>query len=344
MDLFKNRRDVIILSIIILLSVVTGMAVAWIVNSTFLRPKTELTQEERKQQRTSKVFPKGENLNNPDDPTRSSLASSSVSLETRNLAIPPQFQKSPLVEAQRDYMGQKITNYLKQNGINLGYVWSRDISLLGHSYPISSDLNNSELDRTNSQPQNLSAVIQQIPNCEKKNILSYPKYGVEAPINYASFGDLYNNNKATGLTDIRNPIEEDPNAIGRGNYESVPIQKLLKLGIVHLPISPHPGQVGNSYIVGHTSNFPSVRSNYNYIFKPFERRSVAGEEFWIIDNECRQMKFRVFEAIAINADDVATAYKTFGDKRVVTLQGSILDKFYQPTMRWLTRGELVLDK
>ncbi|NJK71317.1 MAG: hypothetical protein HC932_03645 [Thermales bacterium] len=40
------------------------------------------------------------------------------------------------------------------------------------------------------------------------------------------------------------------------------------------------------------------------------------------------------------------AYKTFGNKRVVTLQTSILELVpglgLQPTKRWLTRGELIL--
>jgi hypothetical protein len=58
------------------------------------------------------------------------------------------------------------------------------------------------------------------------------------------------------------------------------------------------------------------------------------------------MKFKVFEAITIRAEDTEIAYKSFGDRRVVTLQGSVLEivnGFLQPTKRWLTRGELVLE-
>jgi hypothetical protein len=246
-----------------------------------------------------------------------------------------------------DIDGRKISYKLQQAGINAGFVWATDIRDLFQKQPYSNFVNEAIKAFLPSQPTPLDNIIGASNNCPaggniqgQKNWLSFAKYGVEAPIINGSFEDFYNydNNGEINLSD---PIQESKTAIANGNYESVPVQRLLKAGIVHLPISPAPGQVGNSYIIGHTSNFPQVRSLYNKIFKPFESKSRIGDEFTIWDHQCRQMTFRVYDAFAIGENDTATAYENVDNRRVVTLQGSILDANWQPTKRWLTRGELV---
>jgi Sortase domain/Capsule polysaccharide biosynthesis protein len=259
----------------------------------------------------------------------------------------PNLTKTSAAEIN-DANGRKITYNLKQFGINAGYVWDTDIAELGQNHPYSFGINDNQAAYFPTQPTHIEQIIPAQANCPnysstiqgQKNWLSFAKYGVEAPIINGSFGDFYNYN-SDGQVNLNSEIQEDKNAIANGNYESVPVQKLLKAGVVHLPISPAPGQVGNSYIIGHTSNFPQVRSDYNKIFKPFESKSRAGDEFTIWDHKCRQMTFRVFEAFAIDEYDTATAYQNMGNRRVVTLQGSILDANWQPTKRWLTRAELV---
>ena len=118
-------------------------------------------------------------------------------------------------------------------------------------------------------------------------------------------------------------------------------------GIVHIAFTADPGDIGNSYIVGHSSNFSSVKSDYNTIFKPIESVSKPGEEFILWDDCGRELKFKVFETLRIEEGDVNEAYKIYPDKRVVTLQTSILTfvpgKGLTPTHRWLTRGELVME-
>ena len=247
-----------------------------------------------------------------------------------------------------DSNGRKITYNLNQFGINAGYVWDTDIAELGQGHPYSFGITDKQSTYFPTSPKHIEQLIPAQDNCpdysntiqSQKNWLSFGKYGVEAPIQNGSFRDFYNYG-SSGEINLNSEIQEDKNAIARGNYESVPVQKLLKAGVVHLPITPAPGQVGNSYIIGHTSNFPQVKSNYNTIFKPFESKSRVGDVFTIWDHKCRQMTFRVFEALAIGENDTATAYQNMGDRRVVTLQGSILDANWQPTKRWLTRGELV---
>jgi Sortase domain len=269
-----------------------------------------------------------------------------VSQETSNTRPKTLIKTAP--REINDTNGRKITYNLKQFGINAGYIWDTDIAELGQNHPYSFGITDNQANYFPTAPRHIEQIIPAQDDCPdysktiqgQKNWLSFGKYGVEAPIQNGSFGDFYNYG-ANGEININSEIQEDKNAIARGNYESVPVQKLLKAGVVHLPISPAPGQVGNSYIIGHTSNFPQVKSAYNKIFKPFESKSKAGDEFTIWDHKCRQMTFRVFEAFAISEYEITTAYQNMGNRRVVTLQGSILDANWQPTKRWLTRAELV---
>jgi hypothetical protein len=82
-------------------------------------------------------------------------------------------------------------------------------------------------------------------------------------------------------------------------------------------------------------------------FKPLERRSQVGEEFVIYDRFGRELKFQVFEAFEIGEQGSDLALQNYPDKRVVTLQTSILEfipgQGFKPTKRWLTRGELAVN-
>jgi hypothetical protein len=195
--------------------------------------------------------------------------------------------------------------------------------------------------------RSIKAIIKAPDSPQLVSYLKYPKHNINVPIKYTALTDLYQSDEAGNL--LKNnagdyiPIEEN---VARDGPLGVPIQRLLVEGIVHVAITPLPGEVGNSYIVGHSSNFSSVQSDYNYIFKPLERNSQVGEEFYIYDKDGRELKFRVFETDEILEREYAKAIQPYGDKRVVTLQCSILEwvpgQGLQPTKRWLTRGELVL--
>ncbi len=181
-----------------------------------------------------------------------------------------------------------------------------------------------------------------IINPQITNLLVYEKYKIQAPIIWSTLEDLYNTNSDGTLNTDSYKNTSDPNS---------PIQIKLRDGIVHLAYSPLPGeisesgQISSSYIVGHSSNYSFVKSNYNTVFKPIEQKSSPGEEFIIYDKIGRKLTFRVFEALKIAEEDVGEAYtKNFAPRRVVTLQTSILgirDGRIAATHRWLTRGELI---
>jgi Sortase domain len=190
-------------------------------------------------------------------------------------------------------------------------------------------------DNANKPRQPLEEVVKKPEQGIKSSYLIYPKYRVQAPIQYGNFKDLFQTRTEGGFNFNGELIDQNP--------IEAPIQQKLKDGIVHLGYTVQPGDIGNSYIVGHSSNFGSVKSDYNTIFKPLESKTEVGEEFVIYDRYGRELKFCVFEALKIEEADIATAYKEFPGERVVTLQTSILgwkNGQLQATHRWLTRGKL----
>jgi hypothetical protein len=209
-------------------------------------------------------------------------------------------------------------------------------------------------------PQTDKGILGQLPklkelvpapiNPEKYNHLYYPKYEINANIVYSQASDF----------DII-----DPGQPCSTKSMNTPIQKLVKEGIVHLYGSPLPGEVrypedpgevygfdskgiqqrgsgiGNSYIVGHSSE--CTQHAYTKIFEPLMQRSQVGEEFYIWDQQGRKLKFVVFDVRQIDDTDTKEAYRRFDDRRVVTLQTSVFITMNNID-RWLTRGELVLDQ
>jgi hypothetical protein len=239
-----------------------------------------------------------------------------------------------------DKTGDALTELLKEAGFDNGYISAEPFIDLKLGLPIEQKIE--EVESTDvvvdpNKPKTLDDIIPRPSTAQFRNFLRYPKYNINAPIIYSSFEDLFNKNP-DGTINTFDPIDNNP-------IDS-PVQQKLKDGIVHIAYSPQPGEIGNSYIIGHSSNFSVVKSNYNTIFKPLESKSQPGEEFIIYDRFGRELKFRVFEAYKISGEDGNEAYKKFEDRRVVTLQTSIVtwtNKGWAATHRWLTRGELVVE-
>lgn len=171
------------------------------------------------------------------------------------------------------------------------------------------------------------------------NTLDYPALKITTPIQFATLADLFEKN-SDGTIDTTKQIQESPND---KTHLSTPAQRLLTKGIVHLGFTVLPGEYGNSYIVGHSSNYANVKSAYNYIFKDL-RYAKSGDIFTIYNKDGKGMNFRVFENIIVSEKDVDKAYSEFNDRRVVTLQASVLVRVngsLLPLKRQLVRGELV---
>ena len=165
------------------------------------------------------------------------------------------------------------------------------------------------------------------------NRLVFSKVGITAPVLWSKLDDIFEKNP-DGTINFNRSIEED---LSKGPL-STPVQRLLTKGVVHMSFSTAPGNFGNSYIIGHSSNYQSVKSDYNRVFEKL-KNAKNGDQFVVYDQDGRELKFKVFENIIIDAKDSATAYQAFSDRRVVTLQASVLVNG-KPTKRQLVRGEL----
>ena len=253
----------------------------------------------------------------------------------------------PVTDNDRLYIdgtGDEITKELRQAGYDVSYMSAEPFVDLNLPLPVEKkeEVINREQYIENTK-KSLNSVKPKPNSPQYTNFLRYPKFNVNSPIIYSSFEDLFNK-KPDGSIDFTSPITEDSNNVNSKNALNTPIQRLLVNGIVHLAFTPQPGEIGNSYIVGHSSNFSAVKSNYNQVFKPLESRTREGDEFIIYDRFGRELKFKVFEVKKIPEEDVSEAYKNFPDRRVVTLQTSILgyrNGRLAATHRWLTRGEMV---
>ena len=144
---------------------------------------------------------------------------------------------------------------------------------------------------------------QQKPN-PKDQILFIPKLGIWSPIVY-----------------------------GQSSNE-VQLQLDLLKGIVHLPGTVMPGEVGNAYLVGSSSNHSWVTSAYNQVFADLEKLE-AGDNVAVID-QSGQIIFEVTTIIIVPASDSTVTNQQTNGKRLLSLQA------YSPTMeqRYVVVAEL----
>lgn len=242
-----------------------------------------------------------------------------------------------------DIEGGVITDQLKRAGINTGFISSRPFIDFGFPVKVSDEeieraREQKEVENRQEKDNSLNSIIPAPNNPSPiRNVLVYDKYKIRVPIIYTTFADLFEK-REDGSFDFTRPLDTDDT--------NSPVQRKLEQGIVHLAYTPQPGEIGNSYIVGHSSNYSWVDSPFNRVFAPINQQSQPGETFVIFDRHGRELKFRVFEVLKIRDDETALAYKNFPDRRVVTLQTSILgtrNGRIEATHRWLTRGELVLN-
>lgn len=92
---------------------------------------------------------------------------------------------------------------------------------------------------------------------------------IDAVSSYQSKPEASKNSSLPGLSDNSIFIEsinvKSPITFGIENNESA-VSSSLKNGVIQLSGTSLPGELGNVFITGHSSNYPWVRSQYNSIF------------------------------------------------------------------------------
>jgi LPXTG-site transpeptidase (sortase) family protein len=98
------------------------------------------------------------------------------------------------------------------------------------------------------------------------------------------------------------------------------IEKELQSGIVHLSGTANPGEVGNAYIVGHSSNYKGAPGSYNQVFRQLPEIK-AGDEIQIIKKD-KILIFQVYDTRVVQPTELWVMSQETSGERILTLQTS----------------------
>jgi LPXTG-site transpeptidase (sortase) family protein len=115
--------------------------------------------------------------------------------------------------------------------------------------------------------------------------------------------------------DIRAPIK-----YAESNNEDV-LQKALRDGVVQYPETAKIGRVGNTYIMGHSSDYAFSKGNYKTVFALLPNIEL-GAEILIANSEGRVFKYKVYDKFVAKKTDVHLLDQNTNEKRILTLQTS----------------------
>lgn len=135
------------------------------------------------------------------------------------------------------------------------------------------------------------------------------------------------------------PKDEQGIAVGEANSLSIPsigvnaplvytekndeasIQAALRSGVVHYASTARPGEPGNAYFVGHSSDLPWSQGEYKTVFALLPRL-VEGQRFYIRNENGELLTFKVIGTRVVAPTDLTVLDQRNGERRLVTLQTS----------------------
>lgn len=91
----------------------------------------------------------------------------------------------------------------------------------------------------------------------------------------------------------------------------------LQKGVVRYPGTALPGQVGNAFIFGHSSNYPWIQGNYNDVFALLDNLS-AGDDIIVYYNQMKYT-YRVQEKTIVKPGDVKALQSRDPEKKELSL-------------------------
>ncbi|HYC79952.1 MAG TPA: sortase [Candidatus Binatia bacterium] len=97
-------------------------------------------------------------------------------------------------------------------------------------------------------------------------------------------------------------------------------QNALQNGVVHYPKTAPPGQNGNVYIFGHSSDFAFAKGNYKTVFALLPKVEI-GAEIGISDAEGKLYRYKVEKKFSTSPRDLEVLKQDY-TKKQLTLQTS----------------------
>jgi LPXTG-site transpeptidase (sortase) family protein len=111
----------------------------------------------------------------------------------------------------------------------------------------------------------------------------------------------------------------------------------LQKGVVRYPGTAHPGEVGNAFIFGHSSNYPWIKSEYNDVFALVD--TLQNGDDIIVYYHQKKYLYRVTDRVTVKPGDTAALKARDQTKKEISLMtcwpvGTTLE-------RYIVFGELV---
>lgn len=98
-------------------------------------------------------------------------------------------------------------------------------------------------------------------------------------------------------------------------------QRLLQDGVVHYPGTARPGQLGNVYLFGHSSDFTWAKGNHKTVFALLPKIK-PGDSIVITDDKGVEFAYTVVSTAVVGAKDVSVLDQRGNQKKLLTLQTS----------------------
>ena len=103
--------------------------------------------------------------------------------------------------------------------------------------------------------------------------------------------------------------------------DEVTVQKGLENGVVHYLNTAMPGQFGNAYYFGHSSDYAFKKGKYKTVFAILPKIEV-GAKIFVTDNTGKQFTYIVKEGKVVEAKDVSVLSQGDKTQKLLTLQTS----------------------
>jgi LPXTG-site transpeptidase (sortase) family protein len=98
-------------------------------------------------------------------------------------------------------------------------------------------------------------------------------------------------------------------------------QEALQSGVVHYPGTAEPGQSGNAYYFGHSSDYPWGKGEYKTVFALLPSIKV-GDKIAVTNKEGGIFEYVVQETKVVSPDDLSVLSQETDGKKLLSLQTS----------------------
>lgn len=103
-------------------------------------------------------------------------------------------------------------------------------------------------------------------------------------------------------------IEVDAPLVEAKSVGEQDILDALGYGVAHYPNTPLPGEVGNVFVTGHSSNYFWEGGKYNYVFSLLNKLR-AGDDIVVYYDGVRYV-YQVFEVVVVDSKDISVMNQT----------------------------------